>query len=581
MLTPDILVDQIFPLLYVEELIQFRQTCKTYYLLTHEAVIWKRYLERMRIPVQQMRPTLQYRELVANYEIESFVTAACALDRSWRRGEPVLWREEIHASQYRIIELKMVPGGKFLVASVRDKRNYRFFILVYALDVLFGSRMLARVPTHYKAFNLQVKYMKHEGVDGIMISYVRRRFKDGVPLQSKHNINNLYQGAPVTLPKAVVYEACSLHMRLDSVEVLIAPYSISPRENKGRYTGMARQLELPFKDVYNYQTLSEIHSLTQFQFEGTPCMAFVEDNHMMSVIHIRRLDNDFAAELRCNSYIVGAPHRIRTIRFLPCQRGLLVVRTIRQFPGMPDLIVFEIYDLPVLQHGIQNITASKRWECSDEYKLTGEFVISDAEVEKTSESHPDILREECGPPTIWLFASAREPKGCSFWWFRASLDPLRPGEYRYDQQGGGLHQNDHNDECGFPGVERSLVLEFEGDEMSETKILKKIRRFHWPSYRFPMHHLVPNPGPPVTLRAAENSLSLVDISFSDRIGGIINNSGGLVALAWDETSGKICLAGEKDEAIRIMDMAPIAEITKKLAYRWAREKLIPTEFDAY
>jgi len=138
----------------------------------------------MRIPVQQMRPTLQYKELIANYEIENFVTSACALDRSWRQGEPVIWREQIHASQYRVIDMKMVPGGKFLVASVRDRSNFRFFILVYALDVLFGSRMLARVPTGYKAFNLQVKYMKHEGTDGMMISFIRRRFRDGVPLRS-------------------------------------------------------------------------------------------------------------------------------------------------------------------------------------------------------------------------------------------------------------------------------------------------------------------------------------------------------------------------------------------------------------
>ena len=267
------------------------------------------------------------------------------------------------------------------------------------------------------------------------------------------------------------------------------------------------------------------------------------------------------------------PHRIRSIRYLPSQKGFLVVRTVRQLLNTPDIILFEIYDLPSLQ-GKQTVTPIARWDYFDTWYLSGEFIVSDAETKKTSEDHPDILKEEEGPPTIWAFAPSDQ--GCLFWWFRAAPAPEARGEFRYQYHGGGFHQNDYYSETAFPGVERTLFLEFEKG-IKEMKKLHRIRRFNWPSHRFPVRHLVPDDGIPVTERAEEKNLCLVSIACSEHIGGIINDSGGLIAMAWDETSGKICLAGERDEHIRILDMAPIAETHKKLAFGWAKSMLLPSD----
>jgi hypothetical protein len=151
--------------------------------LTHHPVIWKRYMRRLQVPVTQLRPSLKLAEKSSNYEIEFLVTRACALDRSWRRNFPKIERRRVLTTQYKIIDLKFLPGGKFLVASAKDRCNFRFYILVYALDIMNGSRLLARLPTYFKVYDLQAHYMDHKHRPGIMVSYIRRRFKHGAPIK--------------------------------------------------------------------------------------------------------------------------------------------------------------------------------------------------------------------------------------------------------------------------------------------------------------------------------------------------------------------------------------------------------------
>lgn len=158
------------------------------YLLTHHPSIWKRYMRALQIPVTQLRPTFKFSEKSSNYEIEFLVTRACALDRSWRRNFPQVERRRVLTTQYKIIDLKFLPGGKFLVASAKDRANFRFYVLVYALDIMYGSRLLARLPTYYKVYDVQAHYMNHNGRPGIMISYTRRRFQHGTPIKSVYTL---------------------------------------------------------------------------------------------------------------------------------------------------------------------------------------------------------------------------------------------------------------------------------------------------------------------------------------------------------------------------------------------------------
>ncbi|KDR85570.1 hypothetical protein GALMADRAFT_234511 [Galerina marginata CBS 339.88] len=563
----DVFLGHVFPHLLVEEIISMRLTCKAFYILTHEPVIWKRFLDRIQLPVTQLRPTFKYTAKSTDYEIETIVTSACALDRLWRAGFPRINDDKILMTRNKVVDLKLLPGGKFLVASVKDRCNFRFFILVYALDVMHGSRLLARLPTFYKVFNLQAKYMYHDGKPGIMISYTRRRFKNGTPANLQQNINDFYHGTPVDIHHPLLYEACSVHMPLEPVEILIRP---DLRPKTGEYTGVARDLDPPFVDVLRYETESEIHSPTLFMNGAGPCMAFVEDKSGRSVVQIIELATRARVMLNCADVTeyAGMPHRIRAIRYLPCQSGILVVRSVSTTPGESDIMVFETYDLPASDE-IHEVSSKRRWECRDHWQLHGEVVISDSEPPiKMAPDHPDIRLQEDGPPTIWIFAPSDNPKGCTFWWFRADPDPTAMDRWEYNREPEAYHR--HNGvyhERALPGTERTLYLEIDKG-ISESSLLCRMRRFHFPTSRFPNQYPTKEICVPVTNRPKAEALILKDITSSEYVGNTVNKLGGLIAITWDESSGKICLAAEKEDAIRVYNTAPIAECYDKLAHEW-------------
>lgn len=152
-----------------------------FFLLTHEPVIWKRFLEHMNVPIPFLRPTFRYSFEATDFEVEQLVTRAVSVDDNWRRPTPRLHSTEIVSAYYKVLEMKMLPGGKYLVASVKDISCYRYFLMIYSLEhpTPEGRKAIARCATTGKAFNLQAKYMKYKGVHGIMISYLQRQFQDG------------------------------------------------------------------------------------------------------------------------------------------------------------------------------------------------------------------------------------------------------------------------------------------------------------------------------------------------------------------------------------------------------------------
>jgi hypothetical protein len=153
---------------------------KAFFLLTHEPIIWKRFLERMNIPIPPLRPTFRYSLQATDFEVEQLVTRAISLDDNWRKIYPEICRRQITNAHNNVLDMKLLPGGKYLVASVKDAASYRYYITIFLLDHPSGHKVLARVPTDAKAHHLQAKYMTFNGKQGIMIAYIRRTFKNGV-----------------------------------------------------------------------------------------------------------------------------------------------------------------------------------------------------------------------------------------------------------------------------------------------------------------------------------------------------------------------------------------------------------------
>lgn len=155
------------------------QVNKHYFHLTHEPLIWKRFLRELRIPLPPIRPTLDPYVRSSEYEFEHLVSRAISLEDNWRKRNPPVTSAISFDASLQVLDMKLLPGGKYLVASIRDR--YRFFIALYHLDHPCGPHILARCQTPTKADQLQAKYLKYQEKPVIMIAYVCRVLEEGGP----------------------------------------------------------------------------------------------------------------------------------------------------------------------------------------------------------------------------------------------------------------------------------------------------------------------------------------------------------------------------------------------------------------
>jgi hypothetical protein len=145
-------------------------------------MLWKRFLYGMSIPHEPLRPTFRNTIDEGTFEIEKLVTRAVSVDDNWRHLTPKLHHNQLVVAHYKVLEMSLLPGGKYLVASMKDSRAYRYFLTVFAIEhanTKDGCRALARYELDVKAYNIQAKYMKYRGVQGVMISFLQRYLKPG------------------------------------------------------------------------------------------------------------------------------------------------------------------------------------------------------------------------------------------------------------------------------------------------------------------------------------------------------------------------------------------------------------------
>lgn len=70
----------------------------------------------------------------------------------------------------------VLPGGKYMVASVCNMAKTHYSLIVFALDHRIGGVVpLAETPVKRKAYNLKAKYMNIDGTPSIVIAYIRRK----------------------------------------------------------------------------------------------------------------------------------------------------------------------------------------------------------------------------------------------------------------------------------------------------------------------------------------------------------------------------------------------------------------------
>ncbi|KAG5350329.1 hypothetical protein C0989_011540, partial [Termitomyces sp. Mn162] len=124
---------------------------------------------KIKVPLPPIHPTLNYSDQRSDYEFEHLVLHTISMQNNWHKDNPtVISRMTFDANLQ--LNMKLLPGGKYLIASIRDD-SYHFFIALYYLDHP-GPHALAKCQTQFEVYQLQAKYMKYKNKHVLMIAYM-------------------------------------------------------------------------------------------------------------------------------------------------------------------------------------------------------------------------------------------------------------------------------------------------------------------------------------------------------------------------------------------------------------------------
>lgn len=189
--------------------------------------------------------------------------------------------------------MKIVPGGKYVVASIREGANRYALMLLMMEHRVKTAYPVAKIATPSRAYRLDAKYMRYGSEMGIMISYVRRepkRDSDRMAGYSFHallltpslterfpcrvDVSDYSEDHVIDFPVPVRYELNVLHCPLSALHI-----AEDPRFPPGSsaYTARIDAQSPPFHSV------TVIRSNTAFDFtdldvlDGVPHMVAVQE----------------------------------------------------------------------------------------------------------------------------------------------------------------------------------------------------------------------------------------------------------------------------------------------------------------
>ncbi|KAI1792020.1 hypothetical protein LXA43DRAFT_944758 [Ganoderma leucocontextum] len=322
-LNDDVILDNILPNLDLKDIIAVRQVSDQMRRCSNQPAVWKRILATAEHRLPPVPPTKRYSLTnIPRIEAERLLTRSVSLPTQWDHDQPkCMCRWEIDA-QRKVLEMALLPGGQYLVASVKDRNPTRHSIEVFASDFQYSMGFpFARFTTPTKAFHLRAKYLTIHGQPGIAIAYIRRDYRRN-KFKHQFNVNRIPPDSDWFSSK-IKYECAVLHVPLQSLERLFnneVPWD--PRVYRTR----ARQQPRPF------QMLTEITSRARMSVpiidedrHGTPFVAVLK--HPDRIVY-KNLDGGLGCTMYCEPHPAYGhlPHAIMAFTFLRCQHQFLLIR---------------------------------------------------------------------------------------------------------------------------------------------------------------------------------------------------------------------------------------------------------------
>ncbi|KIY73382.1 hypothetical protein CYLTODRAFT_485538 [Cylindrobasidium torrendii FP15055 ss-10] len=181
----DVLVDRILVHLSVTELLRLRRVNKAFCILTHCATLWKQLFMDAQVPVPFVA---EYPDRFAfhpsDFEYERLVAKCVSLEDNWTSKFPHAKGMSTLFMGCTVFEAKLMPGGKYLVASVKevcgDGGGPYFGVHVYALlghGTQITAKLIMALNTVGRVHELQARFVKRRRVTWLAIAFVRREYQ--------------------------------------------------------------------------------------------------------------------------------------------------------------------------------------------------------------------------------------------------------------------------------------------------------------------------------------------------------------------------------------------------------------------
>ncbi|KAK0473762.1 hypothetical protein IW261DRAFT_1569484 [Armillaria novae-zelandiae] len=280
-LPPEILLDLIFPLLSLCDLLHLRATKDSFtsLMILSPGGEWPK---KFHLPLPLIHPPFQHTP-ARDYHLERALIRAFTLERNWKIGPSLL------------------PGGKYLIASMADINDCRYYLAVFDVD---------ETPKHRN--NL---FMHYQGEQRIVVFYVRRGFPTGA-LYSQDPSTMSYDASDLEHPLS--YDCVCTSVALGSLEYLSDPNKDNTLPSFREY---AKSLPRPFQ-WSSTVSFGEIRPERPFlcQYLGAPYAAVCHKNRVVFM----NFDTRRTTHIICPD--MGPNMRILALKILPAQAHVLVVR---------------------------------------------------------------------------------------------------------------------------------------------------------------------------------------------------------------------------------------------------------------
>ncbi|KAE9401917.1 hypothetical protein BT96DRAFT_572810 [Gymnopus androsaceus JB14] len=563
----DVWVDKITTYLTIEDVICLRRVNKMLFLITHEPIIWKRFLVRLSIPIPPLRPSLRWSWDSHSFQIEQLVAKAICTDDNWRRLSPKLSHTRVIFAFNEVLEMKLLPGGQYMVASVKDSSSRRFYICIFCLDHPEPNYPpLARLPVPSKAFNLEARFLPHEGRQGITIMYSQRSPEDG-HLRG-YDLSEWSARPDLDSPYPLRHDCICTFVDMEALELLSDP---SVNRMSRTFRERAAALPKPFQLMIHFVSNAPVEHSSLFEADGKPFAALVQKPNEIVIMDLTSNQLSSIKCLRIDDFN-AAEHKIRAIRVLPKQNQVLVVRTIRlrKLDEKQDQHLVELYTLP--NAGELGVESQP-----DQYILitnrnAHSIHLSDNYDPPRGIDHPFLHDPNARPPPLSIYVCGEQLEGTE----HINIDPELSFDGRWVYNLEWLHEQTtiHDAQYGLrviPGVRRALVYTVPLDDRSDNPKIRSLSRYFNPNFHLEDYPHGAEPEGDLSvlrkryLRPAEEYTAF---KFNSTMFKTIAETG-FSAIAWDESTGRICIATQKTMKFLIMDVKMIVPPDDRFA-QWRK-----------